>query len=303
MSKVVTVNGEVDSKELGHIQPHEHIFVDISWVPNRWDFPVLEDYSQMKEELMLYKSAGGGTLVDVTPLNCGRDPQKLQQISRETGVHVVMGTSWYRAPYYPEIINKSTTNSLATLLEEEIRFGCGDSGIRPGIIGEIGIDKRWIQGSEERVFRASARAARSTGLTITTHTPPHCAILLFDLLEEEKVNPERIIFGHLDNTLESEYFLQIIDKGCSVELDLIGMQHLNSDERRAQLVIDLVRRGHIEKILLSMDIYTRPQLKTNNGLGYGYLIETFLPRLIQGGLNSEEIHVMTHVNPARHLEV
>lgn len=303
MPKVVTVLGEVDSKELGHIQPHEHIFVDISWIPNRWDFPVLEDYSQMKEELTLYKSTGGGTLVDVTPLSCGRDPERLKQISMETGVNVVMGTSWYRAPYYPDLINKSCTNTLANLLEEEIKFGYQDSGIKPGIIGEIGIDKRWVQGTEERVFRASARAANRTGLSVTTHTPPHCAMLLFDLLEEEKVDPTRIIFGHLDNTLEIDYFQKVIDKGSSVELDLIGLQHLNTDERRAKLVIELVRRGYLEKILLSMDVYTRPQLKTNSGLGYGYLIESFLPRLIDGGISEEEIHVMTHVNPARHLEI
>ncbi len=298
----MTVLGQVEAKNLGHIQPHEHIFVDIAWIPNRWDFPVLEDINQMRDEVLLYKQAGGGTLVDVTPMACGRDPVKLATISRDTGVHIVMGTSWYRAPYYPENINKVTTRDLTSILVDEISNGYEDSGIRPGIIGEIGIDKRWIQGSEERVFRASARAAIQTGLSITTHTPPHCAEMLFELLEEEKVDSSRIIFGHMDNTLEIDYFLSVLKKGVSVELDLIGLQHLNTDQRRADLVVKLIRLGYVDKILLSMDVYTRPQLKTNNGLGYGYLIETFLPRLRAAEVSEEEIEIMTRKNPARHLE-
>ena len=41
--------------------------------------------------------------------------------------------------------------------------------MRPGIIGEIGTDKPWVSAREERVHRAVARAARRTGLAITTH--------------------------------------------------------------------------------------------------------------------------------------
>jgi phosphotriesterase-related protein len=303
MGKVMTVLGEVDSSLLGHVQPHEHVFCDISWIPNRWDFPVLEDINQMLEEVTLYKEGGGGTLVDVTPMACGRDPIKLASVSRDTGIHIVMGTSWYRAPYYPDLIHKTNTRDLTAILVDEITNGFEDSGIKPGIIGEIGLDKRWIQGSEERVFRASARASNATGLAITTHTPPHCALMLIDLLQEENVDPERIILGHLDNTLELDYFLGVLKAGCAVEFDLIGLQHLNTDQRRANLVVELVKLGYGDRILLSMDVYTRPQLKTNGGLGYSYLIETFLPRLRAGGVSEEEIELMTHKNPARLLEI
>ncbi len=299
----MTVKGEISTKDLGHVQPHEHIFVDISWIPNRWDLIVLEDVKQMTEEVVLYKKAGGGTLVDVTPLSCGRNPLALAKVSEESGVNIVMGTSWYRDPYYPEMINKSPTDFLTGVLVDEITNGFETTGIKPGIIGEIGIDKRWIQGTEERVFRASARAQKKTGLSITTHTPPHSALLLLDLLREEDVDPTRIIVGHMDNTLELEYFLMVLKYGCSVELDLIGLQHLNTDQRRANLVVELIRLGYTDKILLSMDVNTRPQLKTNGGLGYGYLIETFLPRLLLKGITQEEINQMTHGNPARHLSI
>jgi phosphotriesterase-related protein len=257
----------------------------------------------MAEELELYKQAGGVTLVDVTPMACGRNPQGLADLSRQTGVKIVMGTSWYRSPYYPDFVNKTTTSGLTAILLDEIESGFEGSGVRPGIIGEIGTDKRWMQGNEERVFRASARAAIQSGLSVTTHTPPHCAMMFFDLLTEEKMDPKRIIFGHMDNTLQLDYMTEVLKLGSTVELDLIGLQHLNTDRRRAELVVKLIKLGYLDQILLSMDVYTRPQLATNEGLGYGYLITSFLPRLRELGVTEEEINVMTHKNPARHLEV
>ena len=92
-------------------------------------------------------------------------------LARATGLHIVMGCGWYREAYYPAEarIDRRSVDDLADELVREATDGVGDTGVRPGIIGEIGTDKPWVSALEERVHRAAARAARRTGLAITTH--------------------------------------------------------------------------------------------------------------------------------------
>lgn len=303
MPEVMTVTGPIDPGNLGHVQPHEHVFSDLTQARHRWDFACLEDPEQMTEEVQAYFDAGGRTLVDVTPLACGRDPVKLARVAQATGVHIVMGVGWYREPYYPPEVFERTTSYLAGQLVDEITNGFDDTGIKPGIIGEIGLDKKHMHAAEERVFRAAGRAHRSTGLAITVHTPPHTPEVILEVLGEEGVDPARVIFGHMDNTLELDYFESVLKAGSVVELDLIGIQTINTDQRRADLVTKLVERGYQNRILLSQDLYTRDRLTTNGGHGYGYLINTFLPRLAAAGLDEDILQQLTMRNPQRLLAV
>ena len=176
MKKVMTVRGAISPEELGHTQMHDHLFADLSWARHRWLAMPITDEVQITEEIRLYGQAGGGTLVDPTLEHFGRLPEAMRRVSEATGVHVVMGSGFYREPYYPEFVNKLPTQDLADYIVDEIENGVGDTGIKPGIIGEIGIDKRWVQGVEERVLRAAARAQVATGLAITTHTPPKMSL-------------------------------------------------------------------------------------------------------------------------------
>lgn len=298
-SSVMTVCGPVGAGSLGHVQPHDHVFFDISWVPNRWDLASFTDEEQMTEEVRLYAEAGGGTIVDPACIAIGRSPEALRRVSKATGVHIVMGTGWYRQPYYPDYVDRKLTSALASQLIEEIEHGVGDEGIRPGIIGEIGTDKAWMRGAEERVFRAAGRAQRRTGLAVTTHTPPFAALTMYEVLREEGVDPSRIIFGHCDNTLELPYLESVLATGAYLEFDLIGIDSINSDARRAQMITRLVRNGHLEKLLLSCDLCVRSRLRTNGGSGYAHLIAEFIPMLLGCGLTADEVAVMTRDNPQR----
>ena len=247
--QVMTVRGPVPPDELGHTQTHDHVFADISWARHRWVAMPITDEVQMTEEIRLYKEAGGGAIVDCGLEHIGRQPEALRRISEATGVHIIMGTGFYREPYYPEFVDKWTTARLAEYIIDEIENGWADTGIRPGVIGEIGIDKRWVQGVEERVIRAAARAHHATGLAVTTHTPPHTALLFHEILQEEGVPPDRIIYGHLDNTLEMDELERIAATGAYIQFDLIGIDWINSDRRRAEFLAELIRRGHRDRLL------------------------------------------------------
>ena len=112
-----------------------------------------------------------------------------------------------------------------------------------------------------------------------------------------------MIFGHLDGVLEMPELERVAATGAYMEFDLIGIEWINSDKRRAEFLAELVRQGHQDRLVIAQDMPARPRLKTNGGHGYQYLIETFLPMLRAEGVSEEAIHAMTHANPARVLAV
>ena len=311
MAHVQTVLGPIDPTELGFTLPHEHTQIALWQIPGRWDYwQLTRDEPVILEELAAYRAAGGRSLVDLTLPGVGRDPAWLAGIARASDLHIVMGCGWYRGAYYPAEANidRRSVDALADELVAEVTEGVGDSGIRPGIIGEIGTDKPWLSALEERVHRAAARAARRTGLAITTHGVLSAVGLdQLRVFEEEGADPTRVVVGHADSYPQLEHHLAIVGRGASVEFDFLGMSFTAAERHGEGRVIDLLRellsRGHVEQVLLSQDVCHDSQLTRYEGNGYTYLARTFLPRLRDAGVSEAEIETMTVANPRRLLTV
>jgi predicted metal-dependent phosphotriesterase family hydrolase len=305
---VMTVRGPVPAGELGMCMPHEHVVIDLwtnaQW---RWDLDgVLIEEDIQTEEMRLFKAAGGGTIVDLTLPRIGRNPEMLKSISIASDVHIVMGCGWYREPYYPPEIDRTTTDELAAELIAEIEDGVGPEKIKPGIIGEIGSHKSFVTAKEERVFRAAARAQLATGLSVTTHSVAspvgleHLKIFL-----TEGVSPERIVIGHCDSYVVESYLLGILEAGASVMFDNIGYADYESsvlEPRLIRMILDLIGRGYANRILLSQDVCKRPTLAAYGGPGYQDLLSRFHGVLAGAGVSEADWTLMTVENPARMLE-
>jgi phosphotriesterase-related protein len=221
-----------------------------------------------------------------------------------------MGCGWYRGSYYPPAadIDRRSVDSLADELVREFEDGVGETGIRPGIIGEIGTDKPWLSPAEERVHRAAARAARRTGMAVTTHgvlSPVGLAQLR--VFEEEGLDPARVVIGHADSWPHLDHYLAIVERGASIQFDFLGMaftpQERVDEPRIIELLTELVSRGHAERILLSQDVCHNQQLKHYGGNGYTYLADAFLPRLREAGVTDDVIDTITVANPRRLLTI
>jgi phosphotriesterase-related protein len=311
MAHVQTVLGPVDSAALGFTLPHEHTAIALWQIPNRWDYwELTRDEPTIVAELGLFREAGGSGLVDLTLPGVGRDPAWLVRIAAATGLHVVMGCGWYRGSYYPAeaLIDRRSVDDLADELVREATDGVGESGVRPGIIGEIGTDKPWVSALEERVHRAAARAAKRTGLAITTHgVLSDVGLAQLRIFEAEGADPARVVIGHADSYPSLDHYLAIVGRGASVEFDFLGMsftpQERHGEGRIVELLCELLARGHVDRVLLSQDVCHNSQLKRYQGHGYVYLAESFLPRLRAAGVSDEEIETMTVANPRRILTV
>ena len=312
---VQTVLGPVDPAALGFTLPHEHTAITLWQIPGRWDYwELTRDEPIISAELVRFREAGGTALVDVTIEGVGRDPAWLVGLARSTGLHLVMGCGWYRGAYYPAelLVDRRSVESLADELVLEIAEGLTAAGldapVRPGIIGEIGTDKPWLSAQEERVHRAAARASRQTGLAITTHAVmSDVGLAQLDVFEAEGADPGRVVIGHADSYPRLEHYLEIIRRGASIEFDFLGMsftpQERHGEPRVVDLLLELLSRGHADRVLLSQDVCHNQQLRHYEGNGYTYLQEAFLPRLRERGVAEAEIEQLTILNPRRILTI
>ncbi|HEX5588727.1 MAG TPA: hypothetical protein VFX65_00365 [Candidatus Limnocylindrales bacterium] len=312
-----TVLGPVDPAAVGFTLPHEHTAIALWHIPNRWDYwELTADEPIIGAELARYRDAGGSALVDVTLPGVGRDPAWLVRLARATGLHLVMGCGWYRGAHYPAetLVDRRSVDDLADELIREaeegiaVDDGAGSIRVHPGIIGEIGTDKPWLSAQEERVHRACARAARRTGLAITTHavmSPVGLAQL--DVFAAEGADPSRVVIGHADSYPVLDHYLEIIRRGANVEFDFLGMSFTpmerHGEPRVIDLLLELLSRGHADRVLLSQDVCHNQQLRHYEGNGYTYLQEAFLPRLRARGASDAEIDQLTIANPRRILTI
>jgi predicted metal-dependent phosphotriesterase family hydrolase len=310
MATVNTVRGPVDSARLGVTRTHEHLICDAEAIPARFGFDPLDNEALAVVELSAFKATGGGAIVELTLPEIGRDPLALRRISEMADVHVVMGCGWYRQPYYPPEVERTTSSGLAKLLIEEIENGVAATGIRPGIIGEIGSHKGWLTGSEERVFRAAARAALTTGLSVSTHSVAEriggevpVGLVHLEIMQEEGLSPSRVVVGHSDAYLNPDYHLAIARSGATVGYDQIGYYRSEWWESNlVGIITALVAEGYADRIVLSSDVDKKPQLRAFGGPGFTYISDVFIPRLRKVGVDEAAIQAMLVETPRRILE-
>jgi predicted metal-dependent phosphotriesterase family hydrolase len=303
---IVTVRGPISSDEAGYTLSHEHLLCDLWKIVRSYD-GILDDEQLAVQELAPYKAAGGRTIIDVTSGGLGRNPAALRRISEASGIHVVMGAGWYREDVYPACIYEKDTNALAEIVVGQLTVGVDGTGIRAGVIGEIGTERYHITPAQERVFRACARAQRRTGAAIVTHTTHFGELALeqIALLREEGVAPNRIMISHLGDRFDAGPLLAIAREGVYLSIDNIGYlgQGYPDDTVRAGNVCRLIAEGHLSQLLLGGDVCAKQHLAAYGGKGYAYVPQKFLPLLRQRGVSEEAIHQMTVVNPARLLEI
>ena len=307
--EIQTVRGAIRPADLGFTLPHEHTKVTLWEIQGRWDYwELIGDEPRILEELGAYAAAGGRSLVDLTLDGIGRDLPRLARISEATKLHIVGGAGWYRTAYYPPEarIDRRSTDDLADEIVREFDDGViGPNGpVRPGIIGEIGTDKPWVTAQEERVFRAAARAARRTGAAVTTHAAQSAVGLAqLAILEDEGLDPARVVIGHCDSWPRIEHWREIVRRGATVEADFLGMNFTPLERAGEPKVIDLIKtlldEGFEKQITLSQDVCHDSQLLSYGGNGYTYLQTSFLPRLAAAGVDQATIDQITIANPAR----
>ncbi len=306
---VMTVTGPIRAADIGLTLPHEHLLANRKRVSGSQDH-VVEDERLAIAELTDFAAIGGRTIIDLTVPDIGRNPSALRRISQATGVWIVMGSGWYHEKYYPEEVDRSSTDALAAVIVAEFVDGVGDTGVRPGIIGEIGSGEKgpwisaqrgpWISAQEERVLRASARAQREIGCPISTHAfGSRIGVEQLRLLLEEGVSPLQIVIGHSDSIHDPDYHELLARSGAWVQFDVMRAQATWDIRIQAELVAEFIRRGYESQLLLSQDVCAKSHLKAYGGSGYTGLFERYRDAILEAGVTGDAFDRITRHNPAR----
>jgi phosphotriesterase-related protein len=328
--KVNTVLGPVAADELGHVQPHEHLLADLrryapadardeeitlqNWFrsrvdrDNRRDF-VLDDVDLAVIELAAFHAAGGGTVVDATPVGLGRDPVGLRKIAERSGAHVVMGSGYYVAAFHPPEVATLARAEITERILTDVTEGV--DGVRAGIIGEIGLS--WPPHPDElKVLDAAAAAQVRSGAALLIHPGRHVDAPMHHLRRAVAAgaDPARTIMAHVDRTLfTSESMYALAGTGCVLEFDLFGSESsyyppdpsvdLPNDGMRVRCIAALIEAGLGGQLLISSDICRKTQLTRYGGEGYGHILSRVLPLMLARGISAEEIDLITRGTPRR----
>lgn len=336
---VLTVLGAIDPSELGETLMHEHLFADLrrpaharrpdedtpeaaepltmanlSRVRNggsNADNDVIDDVDLVVEEARAFADTGGGTIVDVTGIHMGRHPGKLAEVSRRTGLHVVMGGAYYTPTFHPADMDERTVDGIAAEIARDVVEGVAGTGIRTGIIGEIGAELSPLSPNEWKSVRAAARASRLTGAPLSFHMGGQGEekLRVLDVCEEEGVAPGSIVMGHAGGlVLDPGLGRRVLERGVFIEFDFLaptgspwGHLFLTGDRTIAVGMAELVEDGFASQLLLGHDVCQKLQLKKYGGKGYDYISGHFLPVLRTLGVSDAAIRAVMVENPARAL--
>lgn len=301
---IITVLGPVNSELMGITLPHEHLLITHQPGVN------ITDPDLAAVELGYFYEAGGRTVIDMTNIGIGRDPASLKAISERTGVHIVMGSGYYKTAWLPPSALHKSVEEITSEIAGDIVDGVGNSGIQAGVIGEIGISIP-ITPIEEKCLRAAARAQRLTGVAINVHwdiegsEEEHNYGL--DILMEEGADMQRVVISHMLPALPSlDFIVRMAKRGCIIEFDLWGhefeqyvgprMPHIDEE---ITVVQKLLESGLTDQLLFSQDVCFDCQLRSNGGYGYSHLLTNMLSRFLSHGITEEQLMRIMVKNPAR----
>ncbi len=338
--KVQTVLGLIDADQLGVTLAHDHVLIDgtfmyvepeeisqkglahqkISlenrgWVAYNWtankDNVELKDEGIAVSELKRFVAAGGNSIVDPTNIGLGRDPLALQRISRLTGTQVLMGAGYYIGGTHPENMGERSEDSIADEFIADINIGVGNTGVRAGLIGEVGCSYPWLP-NEKKSLHAAAKAQMATGAALMVHPgrDPRSPVEIAEEVAKAGGDLSRTIICHIDRTcLDRGWLKELASTGCYLEYDLFGNESsfyppnpsvdMPSDAQRMDVVLWHFEHGLEKQILLSHDIATKHRLQAYGGLGYDHLITNVVPRLRARGLSQQQVDTLIVDNPKR----
>lgn len=292
-----TVTGQIGPDDLGFVLPHEHVFHDAYELTNNSAL-IFSDRNVAVTELRDLKAAGGDTLVEQTVHGLYPDPEGLRSVAEEVGITIIAGTGFYWEKFHPAWLADMSQAEIVRLLVRDLSEGFEGTDIKANILGEIGTHHRVISPAEERVLRACADAQRETQVPIATHALfTRVGMGQARILEDAGADLDKVVIGHVDTVPDVEFHVELLEAGVWIAYDALGQLDKQTDEQRADAIMDLVGRGWAHRILLSNDVGKRPALKAYGGNGYEHLITVFLPLLRERGADQKLVDQLTRDNP------
>jgi len=282
---------------------HEHIVTDLRAPADRrrGDYDREEAVRVALPHLQALRNTGCRTLVEITSIHIGRDPEALRTLAERSGLNILCATGIYGAAkqrFIPGYAYQQTAEELAERYAREFREGIGDSGVKPGII-KTGVNPQTpLPEIERKLIIAAGLAHKETGLTVASHTGPGApALEQLEILAGVGVAPNSFIWVHAQNEKDHAMHRRVARQGSWVGFDGVGP---NSIGWHVECVRAMAEAGLLSRTLVSHDAgWYRPGEPGGGAYrGYTLLFSEFIPRLRDSGFSERDIERLLVVNPA-----
>jgi 5-phospho-D-xylono-1,4-lactonase len=307
-----TVLGDIPPDSLGLTLGHDHLMTHPPNDVTDTDL-VMDDLEAATRELELFRSAGGGAIVEMTTVDYGRDAGQLEQVSRASGVHVIAATGFNKGVFADRLTGSIGVTDITNWMVNEVSIGITRlskdqpraefSRARAGII-KASSSLNAANANEQKVFEAAAQAHQITRAPIGTHTEKGTwGLGQAQFFLKHKVNPQKVLIGHLDLKPELPYLLEVAKAGVNIGLDQFGKEKYLPDLERVNLIVQLCEAGFETQIIIGGDMARKSYFKSYGGNpGLEHIPITVKKMLTQAGLSSETIDTILIHNPRRWLE-
>jgi phosphotriesterase-related protein len=261
-----------------------------------WTGNLTENLDLMIEEMKLSQRDGITAIVDCgPPLHWTQRPEYLRQLSKLSGMAIIIGGGYHTQPRYPAEIAKMSEEEL---VEQFLRDSVP---ARWGAMAEIGVSAP-ITPDERKVNRAAGRMQALTNLPIISHTANGAfAVEQLDLFESAGAKAPHILIGHLgaQTMVPIDVFKTICKRGAFVGFDRVGSR-AESDAAQVPMIRNLIEAGYVDNILLSSDGGGSPTgLKSKGGPGWSRAFTVMGPKLRQAGVEEAALRKIMVDNPKR----
>lgn len=295
---VRTVLGDIEPSQMGLTYSHEHIIIEESFPTVSNPLFILNDVDKVSDELIGFYIAGGGTVVDTMPANCGRNVEKLAEVSRRSKVNIIAPTGIHLEMYYlPNHWRYSyTTDQLTRLFIEDITMGIDrhDYGgpivertpYKAGMIKLATADEK-ITDHQRKIFEAVVNAHLETGAPILTHTNGgKMAMEQVELFFKLGADLNHVVISHVDKHKDLAFHNDLMQTGVYVEYDSHFRWKTTDDNWTLSLLENLLPL-YTDRIVLGMDMAKHSYWKSYGGTpGLNYLLTQFRQELEVRGINN-----------------
>jgi phosphotriesterase-related protein len=320
MTQVQTIRGPIDSRSLGRVLIHEHIFLmNMEYTQNyRPDFFEDATIDKAAARLNALKAAGIDTIIDLTVLGLGRHIPSLAKVGARTELNIVLSTGAYTfdevpSPFsfYGPGLACDAPEPMIEHFVRDITVGMAGTQLRAGEL-KCAIDMPGLKPGVERIMRAVARAQLRTGVPITVHTAPaaQTGLIVQRVMAEEGVNLQDVLIGHCGDTTDLDYLMKLADQGSILGMDRFGVHFAITTAQRVQTIAQMIQRGYIDHLTLSHDCCCWsdffPTVEAYHRFmpdhQYLHIPQQIIPALLEAGVTQIQVDKMFIDNPRRHFE-
>lgn len=305
---IQTTTGLFPIDKLENVLMHEHIVLGYAgWFydPRCAEFNHAAAEQQTLDRLKKLRDRGVNLVVDPCPIELGRNPAFMQEMSAKSGVQIMCSTGFdLEARGCMSAFRNATAEELRDIYLYEIENGIGAEHVKPGII-KVATGNGQITDYEDRCIQAACMASIQSGLPIITHT------------EKGTMGPEqaqafkrygaaanRCLIGHCCANPDLRYQKSIFDEGVYVGFDRFGNEWHGDDYFRMATLTALIHMGYSNRLFIGTDSVAFVLKALPGDRNYEHwdpvrLFDVILPELKERGTTDQDIKNLTCDNAKR----